>query len=128
MVDLTEDDKNWIKKYIKEVGDVKGFYPKFQYSIFPNGKEEQIVIRCETYEELIQAKRDINPILEKLESKTEAKTTPQSSSVLKTKPCVNCGGIRKLVEGVKNGKRWAGWFCENEVSNCPVEWIPIGKK
>ena len=124
MTDLTEEDKNWIKEYIKQVGDVKGFYPRFQYSIFPNGKEEQIVIRCETYTELLQAKRDINPILEKIESKAEVKPKEE----VKTQGCPKCGGTRTLREGVskKNGKRWVGWFCSNP--DCPPEFINMASK
>ena len=49
----------------------KGF-PKFQYSIFlKNGRDEQLVIRADTFEELMEAKKDINKILEKVEEKAD---------------------------------------------------------
>jgi len=39
----------------------------------------------------------------------------------RTKVCNECGGIRTYKTGVKNGRKWAAWFCENDA--CKPEWV-----
>jgi len=56
----------------------------------------------------------------KEEGKKETKET-------KTKEC-QCGGTKKLVTGIKGGKKWAGWFCDNEECSYSPEWINLRKK
>ena len=53
-------------------------YPKYQFSIFPNGsRDEQLVIRTDTFEELIEAKKDIDKIVEKKAAKLTPATPTQ---------------------------------------------------
>lgn len=52
-------------------------FPKYQYSVFlKNGRDEQIVIRANTFEELLEAKKNVNKILEKVEAKPEVTQSP----------------------------------------------------
>lgn len=95
-------------------------YPKFQYSVFlKNGRDQQIVIRTETFDELLEAKRQVNTILEKVESETQ--------TTAKTKPC-ECGGTKNFREGISKttGKKWSGWFCSNP--ECKPEFVNYASK
>ena len=86
-----------------------------------NGRDEQLVIRTETFEELLEAKKEINIILDKVAPKQLSVTEA------KTKGC-ECGGIRTFREGVSKttGKKWAGWFCSNP--DCKPEFINYSSK
>jgi hypothetical protein len=72
-------------------------YPKYQYSVFiKNGKDQQLVIRTETFEELVEAKKNIDMILEKSQETTEKLATefvktPAVSSPEDTVMCVMHG-------------------------------------
>lgn len=92
-------------------------YPKYQYSIFlKNGRDEQLVIRADSFDELIEAKKDIDLILGKRQTEEQP---------ARTKTCNDCGGTRTLREGVKNGKKWAAWFCSNP--QCKPDWVNLVK-
>ncbi len=72
-------------------------YPRYQYSIFlKNGKDEQMVIRADSFEELVESKKNIDKILEKRE--------PAQSSSQK---CSMCG--KDMVK--RDGKYGAFWGC-----------------
>jgi len=44
----------------------------------------------------------------------------------RTKACVYCGADAVLKSGVKNGRRWAGWFCIENKNH--VDWVDTVKK
>lgn len=47
-------------------------FPKYQYSVFlKNGRDQQLVIRANTFEELVEAKKNVDKILEVSEKNTE---------------------------------------------------------
>ncbi len=85
----------------------KGF-PKFQYSLFLDDKrDEQIVIRCDTWEEFIDAKKDIDKIVVKRKSEP---VTNQNHSELQEDlgECSKCGAPNKLS---KAGKPYCSKLC-----------------
>lgn len=93
--------------------EIKGF-PKFQYSIFLDDKrDEQIVIRTETWEEFLEAKAEVNKILEKRAtqnafSKPVTNTTqPELNEDLGT--CSNCGAPNTTYR--KSGKVGCSKYC-----------------
>jgi len=84
-------------------------YPKYQYSIFlKDGKDEQIVIRADDFDELIEAKKDIDKILEKRQ-KDESVKDPDPEWIQETragKPlCPECKEGMVKREGAK-GEFW----------------------
>lgn len=82
-------------------------YPQYQFSVFLGEKRnEQIVIRTDTFEELLEAKNNINKILEKVEAKQETLPTVQIT-------CWSCGAPAEERNGIskKNGKKWRALFC-----------------
>jgi hypothetical protein len=57
----------------------EGSYPRYQYSVFvKNGRDEQLVIRANTFKELIEAKKNIDIILAKKEAQP---VTPPPANV-----------------------------------------------
>lgn|SRR3990167_6839866 len=93
-------------------------YPKYQYSVFlRNSRDEQIVIRTETFEDLLEAKREINKILDKVETKTQDEESNGEK-------CVKCGApaIRKKGISVKTNKPYEGIFCSTE-DKTHVTWL-----
>ena len=92
-------------------------YPKYQYSVFlKNGRDEQVVIRADDFEEFKKLKVDIDMILEK--RKAEEKVITVSG-----KTCSECGTQLERKEGVnKFGKKWSGWACPN-FKNCGAKII-----
>ncbi len=85
-------------------------YPKYQYSVFmKNGRDEQLVIRANTFEELIELKKNIDVILEK--------HAPAQGLVCKT-----CGAPAEERSGTsKAGKPWHGIFCSKTKEH--VKWL-----
>ncbi len=85
----------------------KGF-PLYQYSIFLNGsRDEQLVIRADTFEELVEAKKNIDKILTKRQNTpTTSQDAPQQTEDLGT--CSKCGAANKLS---KNGKPYCSSLC-----------------
>ena len=78
-------------------------YPRFQYSIFlKNGRDEQLVIRTETFEDLIEAKRDIDKILDKVEAKAYVPD-------IITPKCPKCGSLMVRRTSKKTGNEF--WGC-----------------
>ena len=112
-MEFTESDKEYIKEQFME--DIKG-YPKYQYSVFTkNGRDEQLVIRADTFEELKEAKLNIDKILEKRAEASQ--NTPQSvPAPIMNRPCTQegCQGTQTYRNGIskKTNKPYAGWFCE----------------
>lgn len=51
-------------------------YPKYQYSVFLGGREEQLVIRADSWEEFLTLKKNADSIIEKKQVKPES---PQRS-------------------------------------------------
>jgi hypothetical protein len=52
-------------------------YPKYQYSVFlRNGRDEQIVIRSDNFDEFLTQKANVNKILDKVEQPAEGKPAP----------------------------------------------------
>jgi hypothetical protein len=50
------------------------YYPRFQYSVFTNDPDNgQLVIRSDSFEELLQGKKEIDKILDKIDQKNEGK-------------------------------------------------------
>lgn len=91
-------------------------YPMYQYSVFLNGnRDEQIVIRTDTFEELLEAKKNVNKILEKVEAKQEA---PDEIT------CWSCGAKAEERSGVskKTGKKWRGIFCSTD-NKSHTKWL-----
>ncbi len=79
-------------------------YPKYQYSVFlKNGRDEQIVIRTETFNDLLEAKKDVNKILEKVEAETKQTTLPI------TPKCPKCGS--PMVKRFKKADNTSFWGC-----------------
>ncbi len=63
-------------------------FPKFQYSVFTNDPTNgQLVIRADTFQELLTAKEDINKILEKIGAKEVSKSIPVEQF---QEMCQNC--------------------------------------
>ncbi len=63
-------------------------YSKYQYSIFLNGsRDEQLVIRTDTFEELLEAKKNIDKIVIKREQEVPTihheKETPMTVDYVK---------------------------------------------
>lgn len=87
-------------------------YPLYQYSIFLSGREEQLVIRADSFEELIEAKKNIDKILIKRET-----SVPQdATTAVETLLCARCGLPATIKSGIskKNGKAWSAIFCSSE--------------
>jgi len=87
-------------------------YPKYQYSVFlKNGRDEQIVIRTNDWDEFLGLKKNVNKILQKVEEKKtiEEAFTPAPSPAAGPR-CPKCGGA--LIERTsKTGKNYTK--CEN---------------
>jgi hypothetical protein len=106
--------------------DFKG-YPIFQYSVFiKNGKDAQFVIRANTYDEFISAKKDLDKILNAMgaHETTESpatQTTPQAM----TRPCVKegCQGTQTYKTGIskKTGRTWKAWMCDLSAEH--TDWL-----
>ena len=98
-------------------------FPKFQYSLFLKGnRSEQVVIRSNDWEEFKELKEKVDLIVEKVETRTEQNgesQEPKQNGGDKSKPCLTCGADAVKRSGEKNGKKWAGWFCQE---NEHVEW------
>lgn len=63
-------------------------YPKYQYSVFLKGtKDEQLVIRADTWEEFIELKKKSDVII----SKVEIKPAYQPKDVMAGQKCPKCG-------------------------------------
>ena len=93
-------------------------YPKYQYSTFrKNGRDEQLVIRTETFKDLIKAKKNIDQILEKDVKQT---ALPIGGEAIATPKCPTCGEPMAKRTG-KSGKEF--WGC-SKFPNCKgVRWI-----
>ena len=56
-----------VEDFIGSQPNGKSAYPLYQYSVFlGKGRDEQLVLRAHTYEELIAGKRNINKIVQQL--------------------------------------------------------------
>lgn len=89
-------------------------YGVYQYSkMFGDG--EQFVIREDTYEEFIAAKRNIDKLFAKIEVKrsTPIPTKPTEPDPTLQRTCWSCGAIAEERRGIskKNGKPYRALFC-----------------
>jgi hypothetical protein len=59
----------------------KHSYPMYQYSVFlDGGREEQLVVRASTFEELLEGKRNINKVLDKVNGQNDTHKTNGASN------------------------------------------------
>lgn len=91
-------------------------YPRFQYSVFVGeGREEQIVVRTDSLEELEKLKAAVAPLVGKQPSAGKA---VKGNRVAKAKnfQCEVCGGTAEYREGVskKTKKPYRGVFCASK--------------
>lgn len=84
-------------------------YPRFQYSIFLNGREEQLVIRADSWGEFLEAKKEADKIIRK----RKKNAGEGNSDSQKSKKCEICGSYMNYKEGFKNNRQWKAWFCES---------------
>lgn len=89
---------------------------KYQFSKFlGENRDEQIVIRCDTWAEFVEAKKNIDLIINKREEIVDPRTTQAPNKTEKPIPvsefektCQRCGA--KMVTNPKTGKI----FCEQK--------------
>lgn len=85
-------------------------YPLYQYSIFLGGnRDEQLVIRANTFTELIEAKKNIDKIVTKREQASASSQPPAQLT------CNFCGERAEERQGVSKskGKKYHGIFCSS---------------
>ena len=108
-------------------------YPKYQWSMFLNGKDEQVVVRGNIYFDFtldveaikkaftspVTDRGKINPIVNK-----EPVEIPLETQV---RYCSECNSIMNYKEGVgkTTGKPYKGFFCSK---NCGAKPIFVGIK
>ncbi len=89
-------------------------YPKYQYSIFFGDREEQLVIRADTWQEFLNAKRDADQIITKRKGEE-----PEKEMLV----CATCEKPAEHKQGVsKNGKPYSAIFCSSGEKSHAV-WI-----
>lgn len=133
MDDLKKDDQAWIKNHDFQEGEDLPEAPASATCKVesPNGFQYLFTLRARNGLDLLTKLEGFELKVLKLNwkpldqwvKKENSQTTPTN----KTKVC-KCGGTMTLKEGVskKNGKRWAGWFCENR--ECEPEFINFASK
>ena len=88
-------------------------YPRIQYSVFPNGsRDEQVVIRADSFEEFTKLKKEVDPLLN---AKPSRNTNAQRQGNGEMQ-CMKCRGEAEYREGVskKTDKPYKGIFCLND--------------
>lgn len=63
---ITEEDKEFIEDTIVRR------YPAFQYSVFVGDRQEQLVIRADTYKEFLEQKKLLDGIVSKMRARKTA--------------------------------------------------------
>lgn len=103
-------------------------FPKYQWSFFPHGDNgEQYVARSDSYEGFKEARKNILDLID-FPAKVTQEKLEKTTKELKTKEC-ECGAIKTLKTGVsKQGKKWAGWFCDDKQCGFSPEWVNLTKK
>lgn len=88
------------------------YYPKFQYSAFLGDREEQLVIRADSWEEFTDLKKKANLIIEKKKSSAPVQQ-PQLPGPGEAPICQQHNAPMTWREGVskKTGKPYAFWAC-----------------
>ena len=89
-------------------------YGKYQYSVFlDSARNGQLVIRTDTFKELMEAKKNINLIIEKVEAKKATPPTPTEPDPALQVTCWSCGALAEERRGIskKNGKPWRAIMC-----------------
>lgn len=86
-------------------------YPVYQYSYFINGsRDEQLCIREDDFEKFLEAKRNIDKIIEKRKAKMITNEEPPAQSAQFT--CNFCGQPAEEKRGIsKKGKQYHAIFC-----------------
>ena len=102
--------------------EIPSNYPKYQYSIFlKNKRDEQLVIRVDTWSEFKKAKENVNKILDKVETKDEDPEWIKDTKVEGLK-CEECGGDTEYKTGKTDGRPWKAHFCLTDKSHKP-KWL-----
>ena len=84
-------------------------YPKYQYSVFlKNKRDEQLVIRVDTWKEFKKAKENVNKILDKVEA-TES-TDPDPEWIKETQVEESFPVCKIHDKEMTKGKY--GWYCK----------------
>lgn len=83
---------------------------KYQYSVFLNGsRDEQLVIRTDTFDELLEAKKNIDRIITKREGESKPIANTKSIPVEQfQETCERCGA-KKILS--KKGNMVCSEFC-----------------
>jgi hypothetical protein len=98
-------------------------YPKYQYSVFmKNGRDEQLVIRADTFEELMELKKNIDLILAKRAEPVKTANQTFACSYRLEDGSI-CGAPAEYREGTsaKSGKPWKAVFCSLNKEH--VRWL-----
>ena len=98
-------------------------YPTYQYSVFrKGGKDEQLVIRAETFDGLIEAKENIDIILGKdTPAQPEPQNTPSTPIPQITVPsCPKCGLAMTKRTAKSTGNEF--WGCSSYPECDGVIW------
>lgn len=93
-------------------------FPLYQYSVFLQGnRDEQLVIRTNTFEELIEAKKNIDRIITKREQSTP-QASPNASQQIQQPNLGNCPKCNApMIHNPKTGKNFCKdkcWLKENK--------------
>ena len=73
-----------------------------------NGRDEQLVIRADDFEDLKEAKKNIDKIMDKREVKEEPKQEAEQESLV-TPKCPECG--KEMVK--RDGRYGSFWGCSS---------------
>lgn len=84
-------------------------YPKYQYSVFlKNGKDAQVVVRADEFEEFKKLVEDISSeFAHRYDNRADAVPTKPSAQ----EDCPICHNSVWINEGEKNGKPWKNKKC-----------------
>ncbi len=101
-------------------------YPKFQYSVFlKNGRDEQLVIRADDFEELAEAKKDIDKIMGKREEKPVQTSIPANKpDYAKKQMQETCPHTTfKVYQVKKEGPNQGKWFKTCATCSKFIAWV-----
>lgn len=117
---FNQDDTDWIDNYFKEnMAD----YPKFQISKFLDQKREyQVVVRTNDFDELLEAMKQIKPLVQQIEKTSQNTPTTQTPIVTDSLPkSVACPEHPTETLYLKDGKygpyyshKWGDVWCNKK--------------